>query len=142
MESPKPRGRPFAKGVSGNPKGRPFGARNRTTVAAERLLADDAADVVRVMLTAAKAGDLVACRALLSFILPPRREAFLPRLDLPECKSADDVARCQEAILHAAADGVLTSTEATALGGLVELRRRSLETLELERRLQALEGPP
>jgi hypothetical protein len=33
----KPRGRPFAPGVSGNPKGRPKGARNKATIVVEVL---------------------------------------------------------------------------------------------------------
>jgi hypothetical protein len=32
------RGRPFAKGESGNPGGRPIGSRNKTTIALENLL--------------------------------------------------------------------------------------------------------
>jgi hypothetical protein len=34
----KQHGRPFAKGESGNPGGRPVGSRNKTTIALENLL--------------------------------------------------------------------------------------------------------
>jgi hypothetical protein len=35
---PKPPGKPFTPGCSGNPAGRPKGARNRSTLALETLL--------------------------------------------------------------------------------------------------------
>jgi len=56
----KQRGRPFRQGVSDNPAGKPRGARHRVTLLAERMMQDDAADVVCAVLTAAKAGDMVA----------------------------------------------------------------------------------
>jgi hypothetical protein len=56
----KQRGAPFRKGQSGNPSGKPKGTRNRTTVLAEKLMQDDAADIVQVVLAAAKGGDMTA----------------------------------------------------------------------------------
>jgi hypothetical protein len=41
------RGRPFAKGQSGNPGGRRLGSRNKATVAAQMLLADEAEALTR-----------------------------------------------------------------------------------------------
>jgi len=43
----KQRGRPFEPGKSGNPNGRPKGARNRTTVLAEGLLDGEAEAITR-----------------------------------------------------------------------------------------------
>jgi hypothetical protein len=45
----KQRGAPFRKGQSGNPSGKPKGARNRTTVLAEKLMQDDARDIVQAV---------------------------------------------------------------------------------------------
>jgi hypothetical protein len=45
--APKQRGRPFQKGHSGNPQGRPPGARNAATVIAEQLLEGEAATITR-----------------------------------------------------------------------------------------------
>src|SRR5262245_39615187 len=45
--APKQRGRPFERGNSGNPRGRPKGARNRTTLAVEALLDGEAEGITR-----------------------------------------------------------------------------------------------
>ena len=41
------RGRPFAKGTSGNPRGRPPGSKNKTTLAVEALLEGEAQAITR-----------------------------------------------------------------------------------------------
>jgi hypothetical protein len=41
------KGRPFMKGVSGNPAGKPPGARNRTTLAVQELLDGEAEKLTR-----------------------------------------------------------------------------------------------
>jgi Family of unknown function (DUF5681) len=43
----KPRGRPFQPGQSGNPSGRPKGARNKATLAVEALLENEAEALTR-----------------------------------------------------------------------------------------------
>src|SRR5205814_5231060 len=83
---PKPRGHPFEKGrPSPNPNGRPRGARNRTTLAAEALLDGEAEAITRKAIELAKAGDLTAIRLCVDHICPIRRGrrlgSTLPRLD-------------------------------------------------------------
>ena len=68
----KQRGRPFESGQSGNPKGRPKGSRNKTTLLAESLLEGDADAIMRKLLEKAKEGDLTALRICLDRLLPPR----------------------------------------------------------------------
>ena len=60
-------------GQSGNPTGKPKGARHRSTLMAERLMEDDAQNVVRAVIAAAKNGDMVAARLVLDRVLPARR---------------------------------------------------------------------
>src|SRR4051794_36945675 len=43
----KPRGRPFERGKSANPSGRPKGSRNKTTMAVEALLDGEADTITR-----------------------------------------------------------------------------------------------
>ena len=58
----KQRGRPFQPGQSGNPKGKPKGARNRAPLAAEVLLDGEAEALTRKAIELALAGDTVALR--------------------------------------------------------------------------------
>ena len=53
----KQRGRPFPKGVSGNPHGCARGSRHKASLLAERLMEGDVEEVVRAVVTAAKNGD-------------------------------------------------------------------------------------
>jgi hypothetical protein len=52
----------YKPGQSGNPYGRPRGARNRATVAAERLLDGEADALTRKAIELAKEGDTTALR--------------------------------------------------------------------------------
>ena len=54
---PKQRGRPFKPGQSGNPAGKPKGARNRSTIAAELLLEGEARALTRKAIELGLAGD-------------------------------------------------------------------------------------
>src|SRR5271163_1986686 len=68
------RGRPFPKGQSGNPAGRPRGSSNRATRAAEILLDSEAAALTRKAVELALAGDPAALRLCLDRTVAPRRE--------------------------------------------------------------------
>ena len=61
----KQRGRPFQKGQSGNPAGKPKGARNKATLAVEALLDGEAEELTRKAIELAKAGDIPALRICL-----------------------------------------------------------------------------
>src|SRR5262245_56806224 len=70
----KQRGRPFRRGRSGNPSGRPIGARNKTTLAAEALPDNEAELLTRKLIEKAKEGDITALRLCFDRILPARRQ--------------------------------------------------------------------
>lgn len=128
------RGRPFQKGEGGRTKG----SRNRRTIVAEKLMADDLEGVVQAVLTAARSGDMQAARIVLDRLSPARkgRPVTFP---LPKDVSGEGIAEAFAAVLRAVAEGELTPEEGAAVGGLLEARRRAIETAEVEARLKALE---
>lgn len=135
----KQRGKPFPKGQSGNPKGKAAGCLNRVTRAAQELLDGEAEALTRKAVDMAMAGDTVALRLCLERIVPPRKERPVS-VDLPGIDKPSDLAQVTAALLAAAAQGTITPSEAQALGSLAEAHRKTLETLELEQRISALEA--
>jgi len=131
------RGRPFAKGRSGNPAGRRFGSRNQATMAALELLADEAEALTRKAVEAALAGDPTAMRLCLERILPRDRAV---KFALPPIKSAADIARAMGAVTAALADGLITPAEGQAIARVVTTFVQTIETSEFDRRLQLLEA--
>ena len=134
----KQRGKPFPKGRSGNPAGRPPGSRNKATIAAQELLDGEAEAITRRVVALATSGDLCAIRLCLDRLLPPRRERPV-RFDLPEPICLADVPDACRAIMTAVATGDLTPTEGMEAGKVLDLMLRTLEITEIERRLSRLE---
>ena len=58
----KQRGKPFEKGQSGNPNGRPEGSRNRATILAQVLLDGQAEELIQKCVQMALDGDSTAMR--------------------------------------------------------------------------------
>src|ERR1051326_2434920 len=136
--SPKARGRSFEKGRSGNPAGRPRGARNRTTLAAEALLLGQAEALTQKALERALEGDPVALRLCLERVLPARRERLIS-FEMPSLESAEDAAPAMAAIVAAVAAGDITLSEAAQLGKLVETFVRAIEARDQDKHLKLLE---
>jgi len=134
----KQRGRPFQKGQSGNPSGRPKGARNATTLALEVLLDGQANALTQKAIDLALAGDMAALRLCLDRILPPRKDRPVT-FALPDIKSAQDAAAVVSAVLTAVASGELTPSDAAEIGKLIDSYVKAFETAELAERLERLE---
>jgi hypothetical protein len=134
----KQRGRPFGKGQSGNPAGKPRGARNKATLAAEMLLDGEAEGLTRKAIEMALGGDGAALRLCLERVLPARRERPV-HFKLPPLGTVADAAPALAAIIAAVAASELTLGEAGELAKLVDTFVRAVETAEIERRLLFLE---
>lgn len=128
-------------GQSGNPKGRPRGSRNRVTLVALAAMEDGADAIARKVVEMAKGGDISAARLVLERLVPPVKERPIA-ISLPDTSTAEGVVEAQSAILRAVAAGELLPGEAATLSGIVEARRKALETQELEQRIRVLEGQP
>jgi hypothetical protein len=133
------RGRPFEKGRSGNPAGRPRGSRNRSKQFIEELLDGEAAALTRKAVTLALDGDPNALRLCFERILAPHRDRPV-QLDLPPIRNAADITGAMAAITDAVAQGNLTPGEGERLGRLIETFLRALEASDFEIRLNALES--
>jgi hypothetical protein len=129
----------FRKGVSGNPRGKPKGARNRATRLAEALLEDEAVALVRQVIGLAKGGDLIALRLCLERIIPRRVERPIEFALAPISDSKDATVALSQ-IIQGVGGGELTASEAHALVALVQAALKAFEGCDLERRLSALEG--
>jgi hypothetical protein len=132
------RGRPFQQGQSGNPAGRPAGARNRKTLAAALLLDGEAEALTRRAVELALAGDPTALRLCIERILPPCRERTI-KFTLPPIESAEDIAPAMKAVAAALADGVISPGESEAVARMVDTFVRTIETSDFARRLAELE---
>jgi hypothetical protein len=128
----------WQKGVSGNSLGRPRGARNRTTLAAEALLEGEAERLTRQAIDAALAGDSWALRLCLERILPASR-ARPVALDLPSGQGAEGVGAAMDETVRAMAAGEITPEEAVTVTVVLEAQRRTVESVDLDRRIAALE---
>ena len=105
---------------------------------AEKLMEDDAENIVRAVVNAAKAGDPTAMRLCVERLVPLRKGRPVV-FDLPPVKTAADIAGAVGALVRAMAAGELTTDEASAVASVLEMHRRAIETTEIEVRLQKLE---
>jgi hypothetical protein len=83
----------------------------------------------------------VALRLVLERVAPLRRGRPV-RFDLPAggVERAGDVSAALGAVLEATAEGALTPDEAATIAGVLEAKRKAIETVEIEARLAALEA--
>ena len=123
--------------AAGNP-GKPKGARHKATRAALALLEGEAEELTRQAVTMALEGDATALRLCLERIAPPRRDAPVT-FDMPPMENARDAVKAAGAVLEAVALGELTPTEGAHVMALVETFRRTLETSELDARMNEIE---
>ena len=124
---------------SGNPAGRLPGTKNRATKAAEALLDGEAQALTRKAIDLALAGDTTALRLCLERIVPARKSRTL-KFEVPSMERAEDLPAAMGAILDQVAEGSLFLDEAAALIGMLEAKRRAIETTDIEARLKALEA--
>ena len=128
----------FQIGQSGNPAGRPKGARGKATILAEGLLDGEAQDIIRAAVDLAKAGDVAAIRVCLDRIAPRKRDRPVD-FELPPLRSAADATAALGAITTAVSAGDLTPSEAANLFKLVDGFTRTLEATVFEERVARLE---
>ena len=120
---------PFQPGQSGNPAGRPRGARNRTTVLLEALIESEGEALTRHFIEQAKRGNARALGCLMGMILPKRKGVPI-EIDLPPLEQASDAPVAIAAIIAAVCGGELTPDEGMLLTRMVEAFLRAKQKVE------------
>lgn len=133
------RGKQFKPGQSGNPKGRPRGSHNKTTMAALELLQGEASALTRKAIDAALNGDMAALRLCLDRIIPHAKDRPI-NIVLPKITDASDLPKMTGALLEAVTAGKIGPTEAAVLSKVVDAHRGALEIADLTARIEKLEN--
>jgi hypothetical protein len=87
----------------------------------------------------ALAGGTTALRLCLERIVPQRKSRAVA-FELPRIDRVEDLAGAVGSVLQEVAGGRLFLDEGATLVGMMESKRRAMETIEIEKRLRALEA--
>lgn len=126
-------------GQSGNPAGKPKGARHHALVALDAIGQEAAEDILKTVVEAAKAGDARCAEILLRRVWPERKGRTVD-LGISSIRTAADLEAATAALSSAVASGEISGDEASAVSAVFESHRRAIEANEFERRLAALEA--
>ena len=119
-------------------KGRPAGSRNKATIALQTILEGEGEELTRTAVEMALNGSEAAMRLCMERLLPVKRDRTV-RFKVPSIEDASGVDEAIGTTLQAVANGNLTPSEGEMISRLLEARRRSIETVELEVRLRMIE---
>ena len=117
---------PFQIGQSGNPAGRPRGARNRRTLALENIMEGESEEITRKVLEMAKKGHIAAIRLVIDRLAPIQMDRTVD-FELPPLTRPSDAVTASAAIAAAVAAGDLTPLEAAQLSKVVHAYVQALE---------------
>jgi hypothetical protein len=119
----------FEPGQSGNPAGRPPGARNKKTLEMEEMLAERAETAVKSMLERAERGEPAAMRLCMERVLPTGANRPVA-IELPSVDTPDDVAAATRVVMKALAAGAISARETINLLTVVERLARLAERVQ------------
>jgi hypothetical protein len=134
----KPRDTRFKPGKSGNPAGRPLGARAKALATLDALAEGEVTDIAKAMIEKAKEGDTTAGRLILDRAWPMRKGRGIT-FELPHVSKVDDLPEAISAVTRQVADGEISPEEGATVVSLLEAHRKAIETNEFSVRLAALE---
>jgi hypothetical protein len=124
----------FQPEQSGNPAGRPKGARGKAAVFAEGLFEGEAEEIIREAVKMAKRGDITAIRVCLDRIAPHRRDRAVP-FELPALHSAESALSALAEIAAAVSRGDLTPAEADNISKQVVQRAEAGRAIRSSRKI-------
>ncbi len=119
----------FQPGQSGNPAGRPPGARNKKILEMEEILVERAEAMVRGILDRADRGEPAAMRLCMERVLPTGANRPVA-IELPPIDTPDDVAVATRVVMKALAAGAISARETINLLTVVERLSRLAERVQ------------
>ena len=128
----------YKPGQSGNPKGKAPGTKNHLTRKCQALLAENGEEILKVAVTKALAGDVACLKLLLPRVAPSPRTPCV-EFDLPPTDTITGLAKAVDSLLAATASAELAPEQTRDLVGLLDIKRRVIESADLEARILRLE---
>lgn len=128
----------FKPCVSGNPAGRPRGAKNKATLLAEEAMEQKIGEIVEALVERALAGSAAAMRICLDRTMPAPRGCS--RFELPDLRGPRGIADAQEALIMAVAAGQVPPRDAERVMALIATFKNTLLTEAHQARMAALEA--
>lgn len=128
----------FKKGRSGNPGGKPKGARHKASLMAEMLFENEIDTVCHQVINQAKQGNLQAAKIILDRLMPPKKDRPI-NFKLPFIQNAADIVETGRRICYAVGNGEITPLEGESLSKIVEVQARNIELFDFGNRLEAIE---
>ena len=128
----------FQKGKSGNPYGRPCGAKNKATMLAQVLLERDIEAICNRVIDDAKKGNLQAIKLVLERIIPPKKDSPIT-LELPQIQTSSDILLCANIITDAVSKGELSPSEGEAFSRILDIHSKAIELNDIDKRLKVIE---
>lgn len=131
------RGRPFEPGNKFG-RGRPKGSPNKKKQSAEKIFEDNSPAIMALAINTARE-DRPMLRTLVAQVGRRMGDRTVKLGNLP-MRTWQDLDRASEFVLSKVAAGKLSIGEGTELCNMIEIRRRVLIDMEMERRVSALEN--
>jgi hypothetical protein len=129
---------PFQPGRSGNPAGRPKGARDKATQMVDALLFKNVKGIAEVLIREANAGQHWAVKAALTGMLPTRSRRVEEPVNLPPLTTVQEAAERIAQTLSRMEAGAIELDDAARLIGGALAYADARKTMELEIEVEAL----
>lgn len=120
----------FKKGVSGNPKGRPYGVKNRVSVVVHEIFEREAPAIIYKLIELAKSGNISAIKLILDRICPISKDADL-KFKLPEIDNRDGINKAKAEVQKDFIDGKLSVSETKEAIDFLKIAEKSNVGMEV-----------
>jgi hypothetical protein len=125
---------------AGNP-GKPRGARNRVSAAAEAIIDDSIGDVTKKCVELAKEGNTACILAVLKLRIPALKERSVQQpIALPPLATPQDALKALRTIASAVARAEIDGDHARSLVATIEALLKTFQVVDYDERLRALEA--